>query len=295
MVMAHPRGRMAVAAAIVVVGLLFAIGGWWWGMGRYTVAPQLATMTKAAAEQQATRGGFTIAYGDAKFDEKVDKDVVLSQDPPAAGRVLKGGTITLMLSLGAERYTVPDVAGMTLDLATVELEERKLQIVKGADRYDDNLPKGVVVATDPAVDTETKPGDKVTVFVSKGKAPLTVPRVVGKNLNDARNELVGLGLEPLISYKQSDKPRDEVIGQTPERRRRCGEGREDRAGGQRGPAAGRGAPLVGLPCQQAVQQLQGMGLAPNPQGNPNGTVFVQQNPTENTPVPPQSQVVLFCQ
>ncbi|MEV0720820.1 PASTA domain-containing protein [Asanoa sp. NPDC050611] len=292
--MSHPRGRMAVAAAIVAIGLIFAIGGWWWGMGRYTVAPQLASMDKAAAEAQATRGGFTVAYAAGQFDEKVAKDVVLRQDPPAAGRILKGGTITLVLSLGAERYQVPDVPGMTLDLATAELEQAKLQVTKGPDRYDDNLPKGVVVAVDPPVGTETKPGDKATVFVSKGKAPLTVPRVIGKNLNDARNELISLGLEPLIAYKQSDKPRDEVIGQSP----------DDGAGVERGAKVelqvSEGPPqvvvprLIGLPCQQAVQQLQGMGLQPNPQINPNGTVFAQQ-PNENTPVAPQSQVVLFCQ
>ncbi|GAA1855885.1 Stk1 family PASTA domain-containing Ser/Thr kinase [Asanoa iriomotensis] len=294
MVMSHPRGRMAVAAAIVVFGLVAAIGGWWWGMGRYTVAPQLASMTKAAAEAQATRGGFTISYAAGQFDEKVDKDVVLSQDPPAAGRILKGGTITLVLSLGAERYQVPDVSGMTLDLATAELEQAKLQIVKGADRYDDNLPKGVVVAVDPAAGTETKPGDKVTVFVSKGKAPLTVPRVVGKNVNDARNELIGLGLEPLIAYKQSDKPRDEVIGQSPNDGAGVEKGAKVELQVSEGPPQTVVPRVVGLPCQQAVQQLQGMGLQPNPQINPNGTVFAQQ-PNENTPVPPGSQVVLFCQ
>ncbi|GIF68117.1 serine/threonine protein kinase [Asanoa ishikariensis] len=293
-VMANPRGRMAVAASIVVLGLVFAISGWWWGMGRYTVAPQLASMTKAAAEQQATRGGFTIAYGEAQFDEKVDKDVVLSQQPAAAGRILKGGTITLVLSLGAERYTVPDVAGMTLQLATAELEERKLQIVKGPDRYDDNLPKGTVVATDPAADTETKPGDKVTVFVSKGTAPLSVPRVVGKNLNDARNELIALGLEPLISYKKSDQPRDTVTKQTPSDGAGVEPGAKIELEVSEGPPQVVVPRLIGLPCQQAVQQVQGMGLTPNPQLNPNGTVFAQQ-PNENTPVEPQSQVVLFCQ
>ncbi|MDG4827120.1 Stk1 family PASTA domain-containing Ser/Thr kinase [Asanoa sp. WMMD1127] len=294
MVMANPRGRMAVAAAIVVVGLVAAISGWWWGMGRYTVAPQLATMTKAAAQEQATRGGFTIAYGPAQFDERVEKDVVLSQSPAAAGRILKGGTITLVLSLGPERYEVPDVVGLTLDLATAQLEEAKLQIAKGADRYDDNLPKGVVVAVDPEPGTETKPGDKITVFVSKGKAPLTVPRVVGKNVNEARTELVGLGLEPLISYKQSDQPRDTVIKQTPIDGAGVEPGAKIELQVSEGPPQLLVPRLIGLPCQQAVQQLQGMGLTPNPQINPNGTVFAQQ-PNENTPVAPQSQVVLFCQ
>ncbi|MEV4624178.1 Stk1 family PASTA domain-containing Ser/Thr kinase [Asanoa sp. NPDC049573] len=293
MVMAHPNGRMAVAAAIVVIGLVAAIGGWWFGMGRYTVAPQLTAMTKAAAQEQATRGGFSITFGPGRFDEKVDKDVVLAQDPPAAGRILKGGTITLVLSLGAERYTVPDVTGMTLDLARAQLEENKLQVTKGPDRYDDNLPKGVVIAVDPPVGTETKPGDKATVFVSKGKAPLTVPRVVGKNVNDARNELVALGLEPLIAYKASDQPRDTVTKQTPNDGAGVEKGAKVELEVSEGPPQVVVPRLIGQPCQQAVLALQGMGLQANPQLNPNGTVFAQ-NPNENTPVAPQSQVVLFC-
>jgi serine/threonine-protein kinase len=294
MVMAHPNGRMAVAAAIVVIGLVAAIGGWWFGMGRYTVAPQLTAMTKAAAQEQATRGGFTITFGPGRYDEKIDKDVVLTQDPPAAGRILKGGSITLVLSLGAERYTVPDVAGMTLDLAKVQLEDAKLQVTKGPDRYDDNLPKGVVIAVDPPVGTETKPGDKATVFVSKGKAPLTVPRVVGKNVNEARNILIGMGLEPLIAYKASDQPRDTVTKQTPNDGAGVEKGAKVELEVSEGPPQVVVPPLIGQPCQQAVQALQGLGLQPNPQLNPNGTVFAQ-NPTENTPVAPQSQVILYCQ
>ena len=37
--MGNPRGRIAIAAAIVVLGLVAAVGGWWFGIGRYTVAP----------------------------------------------------------------------------------------------------------------------------------------------------------------------------------------------------------------------------------------------------------------
>jgi len=292
-IMANPRGRMAVAASIVVLGLVAAIGGWWYGMGRYTVAPQLAGLAKAAAEQQAAKGGFTITWGAPRYDENVAKDVVLSQDPPAAGRIVKGGAITLVLSNGPERYQVPDVVGMTLDLATAELEQAKLVVSKGPDRYDDNLPAGVVVAVDPKVGTELKPGDKVTVVVSKGKAPLSVPRVVGKSLGEARSMLTQLGLVPLIAYEQSDEPRDTVIKQSP----------IDGAGVEKGAkvelTVSEGPPLVtvprvvGLPCQQAIQQLQQANLRGTPQVNPNGTVFNQSVP-ENTQVAPQTEITLLC-
>src|SRR5256886_3717635 len=40
------QGRRAVAAAIVVLGLLIALGGWWFGAGRYTEAPALTALTQ---------------------------------------------------------------------------------------------------------------------------------------------------------------------------------------------------------------------------------------------------------
>src|SRR5437764_4880849 len=43
-VQANPRARLAVAAAIVTLGLLAAIGGWWFGIGRYTTAPTLTAV-----------------------------------------------------------------------------------------------------------------------------------------------------------------------------------------------------------------------------------------------------------
>ena len=55
-VMADRRGRIAVAATVVVLGLVAAIGGWWFGVGRYTEAPQLVSMPKSEAEAYAARG-----------------------------------------------------------------------------------------------------------------------------------------------------------------------------------------------------------------------------------------------
>jgi beta-lactam-binding protein with PASTA domain/tRNA A-37 threonylcarbamoyl transferase component Bud32 len=292
-IMGNPRGRVTVAVAIIVLGLVAAVGGWWYGIGRYTVAPNLVDMSRAAAVQQAERAGLTLAYWPPAYHETVAKDVVLAQDPPSSGRIVKGGTITLTLSLGPERYKVPDVVGKQFDLATVDLEKVKLTIVKGPDRYDDGLPKGVVIAVDPEVGTEVKPGDAVTVTVSKGKAPLTVPNVRGKNVNDARQILEQAGLQPLVSYKKSDKPKDEVIDQNPA----DGTGVEQNAKVtlvvSEGPPMLAVPPVVGLPCQQAKQTLEAQQFRVRIEVNPNGTVAVQ-NPGPNTQVPPQTEVVLVC-
>src|SRR5262249_48524980 len=57
---AHPRARLALAAALLTVGLLVAVGGWWFGVGRYTEAPNLTGMSQSVAQTQARTGGFKL-------------------------------------------------------------------------------------------------------------------------------------------------------------------------------------------------------------------------------------------
>ncbi|MEU9743584.1 Stk1 family PASTA domain-containing Ser/Thr kinase [Micromonospora chersina] len=292
-VMGSPRGRLAVAAAVVVLGLVAAVGGWWFGVGRYTVAPQLVSLSKADAEAQATRGGFILRYAEPRHDEKIPKDTVLGQDPVSATRIVKGGTITLTLSLGPERLPVPDVVGKDFELARAELADAKLAPVKGSSRYDDALPAGVVLATDPKVGTVVKPGTKVTVVLSKGRAPVSVPNLVGKSLTDARGILSRLGLTPVETYKDSDKPRDEILGQSPADGTGVEKGAQVKLDVSKGPAQVPVPRVVDLPCQQAKQVLESQGFPVNIQLNPNGVARFQ-NPGENTPVPPGTPVTVTC-
>ncbi|SCL16175.1 serine/threonine protein kinase [Micromonospora nigra] len=293
-VMGSPRGRLAVAAAVVALGLVAALGGWWFGVGRYTVAPQLVSMSQADAEAQAARAGFTVAYDEPRHDEQIPRDGVVAQNPAPAARILKGDTIRLTLSLGPERFPVPDVVGKEFELAEADLTSLRLEVVKGNARYDDNLPEGVVVATDPAVGAEVKPGDKVTVVLSRGRAPITVPNLVGKNLNEARATIAQLGLvlvEP--TYKDSDKPRDEVLGQSPADGAGVVKGTQVRLEVSKGPPLVAVPKVVGLPCPQAKQVLEAQGHPVTVQFNPNGVARFQ-NPAENTQVNPGSAVTIGC-
>ncbi len=291
--LADRPGRLGVAAVIVALGLVAALGGWWFGVGRYTVAPQLVSMSKAEAVSLAEQAGLTVAYGEPRYDDKAAKDVVVGQDPTSAARIVKGGTITLILSLGPERFPVPDVVGNSFDLAKAELEKAQLQVAKGAARYHDDLPEGMVVAVDPAVGAEVSPGTKITVFLSRGRAPITVPNLVGRNLNEALGLLQQAGLRGEAEYVESDKPKDEVLGQSPA----DGTGAEQDAVVKlkvsKGPPAVVVPRVLELPCQQAKELLESMGLPVQAHLNPNGTVR-NQNPGENAQVPPGTPVVIWC-
>ncbi|GIE96827.1 Stk1 family PASTA domain-containing Ser/Thr kinase [Paractinoplanes rishiriensis] len=288
------RRRLLLMAAVAVMVLVVIGSTWWVTLGRYTDAPPMINMTKDQAVLYAEQHNYKLLFGDGVYSESIAKDTVVNQSPAAGERLVKGGTITLSLSLGKERFPVPDLVGLELNAARGELEQNGLKIKQGAGQYSDTVPEGAVLSTNPAKGTELKRGDTVTVVLSKGRAPIAVPDLVGKNINDARSQLQQLGLAAVERYKDSDQPADTVIAQTPKPGTGAANDDEVTLDVSKGP------PLIAVPdvnnqqCQQAQTALQGANLRVRIEGfNPNG--FVRgQNPGPNTQVPPQTEVILQC-
>ena len=237
---------------------------------------------------------FGLSYGDGAYSETVAKDTVLAQDPAAGRRVVQGGTITLTLSLGKERFAVPDLTGLELSAARGDLEESNLKLKEGKKQYNDTIPEGAVVSTDPAAGTQLKRGDTVTVIVSQGKAPITVPDLAGRNINDARAQLQQLGLTAVERYKDSDQQADLVIAQTPKAGTGATKDTEVTLDVSKGPAVIILPDFTNQNCQQAKDTLQKLNLRVNVGGfNPNGSVRLM-SPGPNSQVQPQSEVSIQC-
>lgn len=288
---ANPRTRLTVIAAMLTLGLLVAVGGYWIGVGRYTDTPDLTTMTSDMAGQQARAAGFKVKFGPPRFDTKIAKDRVLSQVPAAHSRILDGGTITLTLSLGPEIHKVPDIAGKEYDLAVVDVQATGLQATR-AEKFDDAVPAGYVIETEPKIGTEVKPGQTITVYVSKGPNPVKVPLVIGKNIEDAKQALAKVKITVgKVEAVDSDKPKDEVVSQS------IGDGNSVTDGMvidlqiSKGPALLTVPEVRGMQLDQAKQTLESMGFAVDPQGF--GTVR-QMDPQPGTQVPPGTRIRLLA-
>jgi serine/threonine-protein kinase len=287
------RRRVLLSAAVAVMVLVVIGSTWWVTLGRYTDTPSLVNMTREQAELYANQHDFTLSYGDGAYNETVPKDTVVSQDPAANDRIVRGGQITLQLSLGPERFPVPDLAGLELSAAKAELAQASLKMKEGTGQFSDTVPEGSVISTTPAKGTDLKSGDTVTVVVSKGKAPISVPNLVGQNINDARSALQQLGLNAVERYKDSDQPADTVIAQTPQAGTGAAPDDEVTLDVSKGPPQVTVPDLRNQPCDQAAATLQGLGLQVNFQFGQNGQVR-GQNPGGNSQVAPQSQVTLLC-
>jgi eukaryotic-like serine/threonine-protein kinase len=288
------RRRILLTSAIAVMVLVVVGSTWWVTMGRYTDAPNLVNMTKAQAELYASQHHFEIFYANGQYSDTAPKDSVVDQKPKANEKLVRGGTLTLTLSLGPALFPVPDVTGHELSAAQGELAAANLKIKQGAGQYSDTVPEGSVISTDPKAGTQLKTGATVTVVVSKGKPPIDVPDVTNKDINTARATLQGLGLNVDEHYVDGDQPADTVISQDP--KAGTGASRNDTItlNVSKGPPQVALADVNNQPCPQAVQTLQQQGVQAQVNGNPNAFVR-NENPPAGTPVAPGSTTVqLLC-
>jgi eukaryotic-like serine/threonine-protein kinase len=138
-----------------------------------------------------------------------------------AGVLVLVGAIFIGQSLfsgkGSGDISAPDFTGETVQQARVSADNVGLKVVKGTDIFC-NQAKGHVCSQDPKPNTSMDKGQTVTISVSKGSKPISVPDESGKNVDDAKQDLQSKGFTN-IQTKQDDgtsgKPAGQVLSQNP--------------------------------------------------------------------------------
>jgi len=216
----RPR-RSKKGPLLLLLALLLVVGGgvgaWWFGWERYTSAPAVLGMMQNPAEKKLEAAGLTVEVGDPAYSETVPEGRVLGADPAAGDRVLDGGTVTLVVSLGKERYDVPRTQGASVDQAQDALLGAHLAFGKAIGRWSEKVPEGTVLRSDPPAGQTLRPGTVVDLYVSKGRKPLTVTDWTGKNFVEARTALERKGFEVSSTDEYSDTvAKGDVISQSPD-------------------------------------------------------------------------------
>jgi serine/threonine-protein kinase len=214
------KGPLVLALVVVLVAGLLG-GGYWFGWGRYLSTPSVIGLTQADAEERLDLAGLGVEYADPAHSETVPAGEVIDSDPGPGGRILPGATVTLTVSLGAERYDLPDLRGMTVEQATETLGEVHLVVASTRERWHERVAEGRVIRTDPRYDTDEAKGLRVdtgiTLIVSKGKKPIEIDDWTGKKLSDARKKLEEEGLEVRVTEEEhsEDVREGRIISQNP--------------------------------------------------------------------------------
>lgn len=209
------RGPLVLVLSLLLVAGV-AAGAYWFGVARYTSTPGVIGLTQGAAADRLESAGLDVEVGDKTYSETVKAGHVLSTDPEAGSRILDGGTVTVVVSLGKERYDVPRLRGGSLDDAQDALKGGSLGFGKAIEKYHEEVPAGTVLGSIPAAGTTLRPDSAVDVVVSRGPKPIKVPDVTGKDADRAVQALEKRDLVVDRSDEFSDDvPEGDVISQSP--------------------------------------------------------------------------------
>ena len=123
--------------------------------------PELVGVAIADAQVRLDAVGLLLAEAEREFSEDVPVDVVISQDIGTGQQRPRSSTVTVVVSKGQDRRTVPEVAGLTIEEATARLE------AVGLFRSGVSGGGDVVESADPRPGTLLRPGEGVLLFAPR--------------------------------------------------------------------------------------------------------------------------------
>jgi eukaryotic-like serine/threonine-protein kinase len=142
-------------------------------------------------------------------NETADVGHVYDQSPDAGERIDKGNTVTILVSTGKPKVTVPGVVGDQATDAVAALAERGLKV--DIRRINSDKESGTVTGQLPKAGSRVLKGDKVRINVSQGPKPVAVPPVVGSPYESAAATLQGAGFAIARRDVEATDPKGVVV------------------------------------------------------------------------------------
>jgi len=208
------RNRKIALALAVGVGIL----GWYLliGPGSRVVVPSTVGATQSEVTAALTPLGLTSIVTEKQFSEDIAEGRVIQSIPEAGGRIDQGGAVKLIISKGAERYTLPSVTGLTPEAAAKVLAQFPLSVQPNSEEFSAKVPKGYVIDSNPPAGEKVKRDALIVVRVSKGIEQIALTSYIGKSADQALNELQASGFNVVSTYGFSETQlAGEVISQKP--------------------------------------------------------------------------------
>ena len=226
----------------------------------------------------------------------VPKGIVASQDPSPPQRADRGTFVTIVVSSGKPKVTVPDVIGDDRDDAVGDLRDAGL--TPNVVPVNSARPVDTVLATDPKAGEVVVEGTSVRVNVSKGPRPIAVPNVVGQPYESAASTLFGAGFAVVREDVEDDAAEGIVVAQDPAANSLQGRGATITLQVSQGPATSTVPDVTSQAEQQARTAIRNAGFEvevvrvdtedPTLEG-----IVTSQEPPGGTELEPGETITLF--
>jgi eukaryotic-like serine/threonine-protein kinase len=203
-------------AALIAISL--GIGIWYVivGPGSKVIVPSLAGLTVREATSELADLGLDLKVEREEFNEDIPEDRVINSSPAGGGRISPDGTVEVTISKGKERYIVPTLQGLKIEIAEGLITDNKLVVGEIIEEFSSEFPKGFIMRSSPVAGERIKRDSRVTLYISKGIEQVGISSYQGKSGEQALNELTEAGFDVETKYVFSeDLPIGAVVSQLP--------------------------------------------------------------------------------
>ena len=215
---AKPRLAWWVGALAAAALMLVAMGVWWYtgfGPGAYTSVPAVDGYSAAKAQTTLEDLGFDVTMTES-YDDEVAVGTVVDTDPASGERIAKGGAIVVNVSKGPLMVALPVLVGIDVSDAKLNLDQAAFPDPTITREYSDTIPEDEVISSDPAQETVVRHDTVVTLVVSNGPEPITIPNVVGSTLQTALDTLGFYNLDVAVEHGRTlDVAKGQIYQQDP--------------------------------------------------------------------------------
>ena len=251
--------RNRIIALLLLVGLIF--GGFkFLSIGKISV-PSLVGMNQSEANKSLESLGLDLEIIEEVFSEDIPKGRIIASKPGGGGKISPDEKIGLILSKGQERILVPQLKGLTPDVASAQLSTLGLTVGEINESFDMQMAAGYVISTDPKESSAVKRKAIINLIVSKGIEQISLQSYVGKGGEQALSELTDMGFDVDAAYKFSDSVfKGQVISQSPEQLESIGKGSKIELIISKGPEFVFVPNILGKNKNDAALDLENLGL-----------------------------------
>ncbi len=131
-----------------------------------------------------------------RFDDDVKEGLVTKQEPLEGTFIKENQVVTLFISLGKERTSMPNLLNMQKSQAEFLLKQQGFTTIEIVDAYEENTPIGHVFRQEPLAEQMVIADEvRVLLFVSKGKERFEMPNLISKTEQEAEAILTKINLQ----------------------------------------------------------------------------------------------------
>ena len=139
-------------------------------VGSKKAIPDVRGMSETEAQNELEDAGFKVTSS-FQYDDSVESGKVISTTPEAGTKAEKGSTVTMLVSQGSDKKTVPDVRGMADATAQSTIKSYGFNVGTVTYDYSDSVEKGMVISQTVEPGTKASAGTSISITVSNGPKP----------------------------------------------------------------------------------------------------------------------------